>query len=247
MAVPVPEFNLALAHPGRMSAPEIVGASIETGRSLSGLTGSMDISGGGFVTIKYSNILLDTKSPERVKYWSYLRSLLAGGQRSIIVPFMTDFWSPVVGQQYYTTTFKGALASTPDTGVTFSNAARLQVMIVKASLTGAVTLNQSTVSINILGGQSLTGGEWFEIKHFTKSYRAYCVTDVLSTAVQGDGSYTCAVNIRPPLRDYADINQSVRFYRPRCLMRLMPGTSIPFDMEKYWWSTPEITFVESFP
>ena len=94
MALPPLTFDLKRAPPGRMSAPRIVGASIEAGISQSGISSAVDISGGGLVAIKYSNIQLKNSDATQLKYWNQLRGQLVGGVRQITVPFMVDFLQP---------------------------------------------------------------------------------------------------------------------------------------------------------
>ncbi len=62
----------------------------------------------------------------------------------------------------------------------------------------------------------------------------------------GDGSTTYMVKIRSPLREAVPAGTFVRFNRPRCLMRLAPGSSITADISAFWWSTPDVSFIESF-
>ena len=237
--VALPRFSLGLAPPGRMSAPMIVGGAIES-RSASGYISATDISGGGFVAIKYSNIVLGNRTPDAVRYWSMLGAQLSGGQRSIIVPFLTDFWANSGNP------IRSSGIPHSD-GSFFSDGSGYSQTNIPATLAAAAAVNANPVTINIQTGQLLYGGEWFSISHSDGYPRSYVVTDIVSQVVNSDGSTTSVVAIRPPLRRATTINTPVKFDRPECTMKLKGGTYPTMDFSNYWWSTPEIDFIESFP
>lgn len=231
-------FSLELAPPGRMSLPWLVGTSVETGRSQSGIATSADLSGGGMVAVKYGSVQLANVNPVRLKYWSQLKAQLTGGTRSIIVPLLTDFFSPI-------TRLAGSVPFSD--GAYFSDGSGFATFSGSASLTADAALNAGVISMKVQGPIALTGGEWFDLFHPTKFYRAYTVSDVLSVTgpdVNGISTYNLA--IRPTIREAMLAGSVCNFYRPRCMMKLEPGTQISGDVEKYWWSTPEISLSESF-
>ena len=86
-------FDPSVLPPGRMTLPSIVGASIEGGRSLTGIANDADISGGGLVQASYQNIQLGNTDASRLRNYSRLTAL-NGGVRSILVTFNTDFLIP---------------------------------------------------------------------------------------------------------------------------------------------------------
>ena len=210
------EFDLRLAPPGTMTMPNIVGGTVEGGRSLSGLVSVADLSGGGLVTVKYGQIALRNVNPAKLRYWSRLGAMLNGGVRSILVPLLTDFIAPF--------------------GLTVT---------AQAAALNAGTLS-FLVRGDFLTDDFLNGGEWFEIAHLTRSSRAYCITDVDAITSNQDGSISYTVGIRPPLREAIGDGTVLRFERPRFLARLAPGTSINADVDAAWWATPDATFLESF-
>jgi hypothetical protein len=269
MAVVIPTFSLDLAPPGRMEMPNIVGASIETGRSLSGITGAADISGGGLVTVKYSNIQLGNANPAALKYWSYLALILNGGQRSIYVPLLTDFIAPRPGNGplYRQVPFSDGSgfsqidpASDPFSQPNIFNmpnvfgntintvSSYFSESTISAMSVGSADLNAGAIIIKVLAGDTLVGGEWFEIQHPTKLYRVYGITDIDSSNYNpNDGTCTYNIGIRPTLREAVTDGTTIKFDRPRCTMRIQAGSKISVDVEKYWFGTPEVTFIESFP
>lgn len=236
----VPVYNLALAPPGRMTAPQIVGSAVEGGRTLSGLTSAADLTGGGLVAVKYSAIQLSNTTPDAQRYWSWLSAYLAGGVRSILVPLLVDRVSPFQGPYV-----ERRVGITHSTEAMFSTGAGYAIGNAVAWI-GAAQQNAGTVAIVIAGGPQIVGGEWFEIVHPTRGSRAYCITEIDAVTVNADLSRTYTVGIRPPLRDAVGQGAVISFSRPKTLMRLAPGTQMPNDIEKYWYSTPEVSFIESF-
>ena len=232
-------FSLELAPPGRMSVPWLAGTSVETGRSQSGISTSADFSGGGMVAVKYGSIQLGNVLPARLKYWSQLKAQLTGGTRSIIVPLMTDFISPIVK-------LSGSVPFSD--GSYFSDGSGFASFSGSAWLTADAALNGGVISMQVQGPvAALTGGEWFDLFHPTKLYRAYTVSDVLSvTGPDVNGISTYSLAIRPTIREAMLAGSVCNFYRPRCMMKLEPGTQMSGDVEKYWWSTPEISLIEAF-
>lgn len=213
----IPTFNLDLAPPGKMRMPSIMGGGVEGGRTLSGVVNVADLTGGGLVSVRYSDIGLGNLDPAAQRYWSQLAGILNSRVRSIIVPLMTDFICP--GSF---TAVLGAAASV--------NASTLSV---------AVSGLHPTDDL-------LAGGEWFGIRGPNLSFRAHVVTDIDTAQNNGDGTAGFTVGISPPLRESYGAGTPLNFIRPRCLMRLAPGAQITSDVEPGWWTTPEVEFVESF-
>ena len=236
----LPVFSLDLAPPGRMTAPTMIGGAIESARTMSGYTSAIDVSGGGYVAVKYVEIFLGNASANKLRYWMGLSARLNGGQKSITVPLMTDFWANN-GLPIYT---RGIPLSD---GTTFSDGTTYMQSNIPAQLDAAAAVNANPVTIRMINGQALWGGEWFSILHLDGRHRAYNVIEPLSTVVNGDGSQTISVSIRPPLRVATAYQIPVRFDRPMCTMRLAPGSTISTDIMPSWQAKPEISFIESFP
>lgn len=80
-------YDICILTPAQVEI-DIVGSSLEGGRSLSGLTQAIDLSGGGFVTATYSGITLMTRDQHR--YWNAIAGLLNGSVNAIHLPLWTD-------------------------------------------------------------------------------------------------------------------------------------------------------------
>ena len=236
----LPVFSLDLAPPGRMMAPTIVGGAIESARSLSGYTSAIDIFGGGFVAVKYADINLSNMSANRLLYWMGLSARLNGGQRSITVPLLTDFWANNARPIY-----TGGVPFSD--GTAFSDGSNYKQSTIPAWLDVAAAVNANPVTIRLLNSQALYGGEWFSILHSDGYHRAYTVMEPLAGTSNSDGSVTMVVSIRPPLRAATIYRAVVSFSRPMCTMRLAPGSTITSEISQNWTAKPEISFIESFP
>lgn len=232
--MPFPELRLDLVPPGRMTMPNIIGGAVEGGRSLSGIALAADLTGGGFVAVKYSNIILKNTTSDALRYWSWLCAYLAGGRRSILVPMLIDYVDPLPELSLFSD------------GSTFSDGSLFSISGGFVVLNSSASVNAGTIVIRASSGANIDVGQWFEFSHAEKSARSYNITEIDSVTTNGSGTKTYTVGIRPPLRAAVPSGMQLRFRRPRCLMRLAPGSNPANDVEKYWQSTAEISFVESF-
>jgi hypothetical protein len=239
--VTTPIYDLGLLPPGKMEL-DIVGTSIESGRSQSGITGAIDFSGGGLWTCRYSQIYVF--GSQQHLYYQYLRNYLRGGVRSIIVPFLNDFVAP--------TPIVAGPISTPvrfsDT-TTFSDTSTFSQDAIAAVMVGNAAANATTITIQVQVGGALRGGETFSINHFSPKWqRAYGISELDSfTAPDSNGAVNYTVAITPPLRAAVADGTSLEFSRPECVMRLMAGGSgMPWTVEKYWQGVFDLQFIESF-
>lgn len=238
----LPELSLALLPPGEMAMPLITGAAIESGKTLSGLTSAVDVGGGGLVTIKYGRIQLGNSSPANLQYWSYISNYLSSSRRSIVVPLLTDRIAPTpAGVPLYLTGIRHS-----DTAL-FSDGVGYSQVSIEAYIAAPAAVNDAVVSIRLVEGSAPGFGMWFELNHPIRSYRSYCIQSVDAVTANGDGTttYTCAIS--PPLRDAISAGVLAKFDRPRCVMRALPGANLRASVEKFWWSTPELDLIESFP
>jgi hypothetical protein len=216
-SMPFAIFDLDLCPPGRMRMPSILGGAVEGGRTLSGIVNTADLTGGGLVTVKYSEIGLGNVQPAAQRYWSQIGGILNPRVRSLNVPLLTDFISPG--------SFSAAL--TQDTTV---NGVVLQI-----ALTGIRPTDPQ-----------LTGGEWFGLQGPNRGARAHVITDMYGGNSNNDGTAHFTVGIAPPLREAYPAGTVVNFTRPLCQMMLAAGSQITSDVEPGWWTTPDVEFIESF-
>ena len=73
-------FDICKLTPAEITL-DIVGSAVEGGRSLSGVTQSIDYSGGGFVAVTYGGINLFTSA--QAKEWNRLAGCLNGSVRTV--------------------------------------------------------------------------------------------------------------------------------------------------------------------
>lgn len=236
----IPELSLSLLPPGRMTAPRVVGGVIKGGRSQSGPGRVIDVSGGGFVTVKYANISINHQRIASARYFQKLTARLSQGRMSILVPLLTDPTAPFVPGEKYDQGFSMPFSD----GSLFSDGSGFGQSQIVATLYAASALNAGTIQIAMQRGGELFGGEWFEIAHPTKSSRAYTISEI-DDAVKVGATTVYTVAIRPTLREVVDAGTFLRFERPRCIMQVEGEMSM--EITRPWNSRPEITFVEAFP
>lgn len=202
--------------------PRILGGSVDSGGSLSGIVTSSDATGGGLIAVDFTDIQITNADQAQLRYFNRLAVSLAGGVRQCIVPFPTDWTQPIA-------------ASDP------SPASVVGVVF------GAQAQGAATITISLINGTGvLQGGEWFGLNHPTRGQRAYCVTDPDTVTTDGSGHPLITFGFRPPLRDTIADGSAVLWYRPQCLMRLAPGFSADVDVSEYWLATPQLKFIEAF-
>ena len=85
--VTLPVYDLCKLTPAEVTL-DVVSSSIEGGRSLSGITQAIDMSGGGYVVATYAGIAILTRDQHR--YWNELAGILNGSVNAIALPLWTD-------------------------------------------------------------------------------------------------------------------------------------------------------------
>lgn len=200
---------------------DVVGSAIEGGRSLSGVTQSIDYSGGGFVAVTYGGIGLFTSA--QAKEWNRLAAALNGSVRTVDVPLWTDLVA--------VTNAGGAIVGKP------GGAANPQ-------LADPASLGDTLIMLGSLGTISIEGGEWFSISHGAligrRAYRVWKV-GVL------DGAGHLPVYFRPSLREDTAAGEIANFWRPECQMRLPAGETMAWQFRAPGGNSElSVNFVEAF-
>lgn len=237
--MPTPLYDFTALPPRRITV-DLVGSSIEGGRALSGATQAISFSGGGFWRVDYPQLVV--RKPWQHRYWKWLRNYLAGGVNPIIVPIWTDYVAPF-GSGHA----QHGIPHSDDSF--FSDDAGYESGGIEANLTGTAPLHATSIALHMTTGRRLEAGDSFSIEHPTMGWRYYSIVSVdtpIPTDPAGDDTdYT--LTIVPPLREATTSGTVVEFYRPKCTMRLMPGTSLAWDTSTTpWLSEPDISFCESF-
>jgi hypothetical protein len=208
--VTTPTWDEATFPPCDEITTDIVGTAIEGARSLSGLTGALDISGGGFWRVDWG-IDLGTESQQRA--FNRMAARLNGSVRTVNVTFLTD-----------------------------------NLVAFDTSLSVATTddrdLNEGTIKFAVPSTALLEGGETFSINHPTRGWRAYRIAEIDS--ITGTSTKTYTVGIRPPLREATDSGTALEWALPRCLMRLMPGTTMSLRITPVNRVQQTVSFIEAF-
>lgn len=215
------QWDLDILAPGGLSV-DLAGTAIEAPRASSGLTGAIDFSGGGFWAVEMRKIGVIERS-SHLLYQRY-RNHLNGGVRTILVPILNDF---AAAQPDGMRAILGGVADTAAIGTVAADAA----------------LAAGTIAITLPAGGVLVGGETFSIQHPTKDWHAYSIGDIDSVTTTSEVS-TYTVGIRPPLREAVTAGAVANFFRPLCLMRLRPGTTMPWEPEDWWNFRPTVQLVE---
>lgn len=214
-------YDLAFLPPQGISV-DLLGTSTESPRSLSGITGAIDFSGGGFWAVEMRKIGI-FEPAAHLLYQRY-RNHLNGSVRSMLVPIINDWVAPAPDG------VASILGSSDPTSL-------------NATIAADAALNAGTVSMALPLGGVLVGGETFSIHHPTKDWHAYSIGEIDSVTTSGTVT-TYVVEIRPPLREAVTSGAEARFYRPLCLMRLRPGTTLPWEPEDWWTFRPTAQFIE---
>lgn len=235
-------IGLETLRPGR-AVFDVIGAGVESPRSLSGVATAINFTGGGLVAVEYNNCMPGNMTPAGLKYVSRLAAMLNSGVTKVHVPLLTDFLTPS-SDGYQIGDGLTATGSFSDS-TTFSDGTGLAYYTVTAEIYAAAALNAGSVQITLFVGDALYGGEWFSLNHANKDKRAYRIKEVTATGTDGLGNtvYTCSIS--PPLREAVSAGMDANFVRPICTMRLAPGTTIPFNLEPAWLGTFDLKFIEA--
>jgi hypothetical protein len=209
-------YDLCILTPAEVSL-DVVGSAIEGGRSLSGVTQSIDYSGGGFVAVTYGGIQLFTAA--QAKFWNRLGAILYGSVRTAMVPL----WADIVAARNPAGFPSGGPGGPPNPTVqspVLLGATQLQL----AGLTGAV----------------IEGGEWFSIDHGgTVDKRAYRIGKLVTAPD--------VISFMPPLRRDTAAGAVCDFWRPECRMRLPAGESLAWQFRAPGGNSElTVNFVEAF-
>jgi hypothetical protein len=222
-----PMFPVDTLRPTRARFDNI-GSAIEGGANGMGEALSVETSGGGTVTASYEGLMLEGPD-ERYEILNWLGARLNGGFRFINVPIVNDKIGPWNIPLFGSNGAMLAGAADPATSV-------------YGQMTASAALNAGVISLQVVGpARDLRWSDWFSINHPTKGWRAYRYWDVVS---KSGSNYSLAIS--PPLREAVPAGTRVELVRPRCVMKLQRGSTVPFEYEGWYSSRPSINFVEAF-
>ncbi len=245
-----PTLDIDFIKPQRMSFDVTVNA-MEGGRNGLGQTITMETSGGGVVVGSYQNCYVQAR--EEHEYANWLAARLTGGFRFINVPIKTDWMGPFPVFDRWPVPIQTGIPHSD--GARFSDGSGYSQVTVWGEFLADAALNAGLVSIRLYGAaRMLRHSDWFSVRHATKGWRVYRYWDVVSASPAAtemiDGTavsyqdYDLA--IAPALREAVSAGDRIEFARPRFVAKLVPGASIPWDVEGFWKSQPTLQFTEAF-
>jgi hypothetical protein len=217
---------------------DVIGSSVDGGRSGTGEAIEIAMSGGGALSSTYEECKLT--EPEQFEYVNMLGARLNGGFRFINVPIITDWWGPFAGK-------KPTVGGIPHSdGAYFSDGSGYSQATVYGELVQSAALNAGVVRMRVYGlSRPLRWSDWFSIYHGTaKGWRAYRYWDVLDVTGGTNPIYTLALSI--PLREAVPSGTRVEFARPRFAAKFKPGFTLPSVSEAFYSLQQNIQFSEAF-
>lgn len=198
----------------------LVGRGVQSPPSLSGVGQVLRTDGGGFWAVEYSGITLN--SPDKLRAWRAWEAQLDGGATRVIapVPDLSLAPRPVIGGGLAS---PSALVSTSDDEY-FPEATAFAAPLIIASAEAA-DLRDTEITLTIVQGSRVKGGQFFAIDHPDAGRRMYQTSRVLSR----DGQ-TATVEIRPPLRQAISDDTSLDFDWPGFEAIKTPDAEITADI-----------------
>lgn len=235
-----PTVDIDLLGPERADV-DIVGSAIEGGRNLLGEAASMELTGGGAVTMTYGGCKIVSK--EQHEYINLLGARLNGGFRNMVVPIPTDWWGPFPIIDRLPSPYVAAIPHSD--GSLFETGDDFREETVWGSVAQNEALNSGEIRIATTGlSRRLRHSDWFSIEHPNKGWRAYRFWRVISEPAAVNGTYRLAVT--PPLREAVTAGTRVEFARPRFVARFPAGFTLPSVTEAFFVTRQDIRFIEAF-
>lgn len=218
------------------------GSGLDGGVNGVGEPISIETSGGGIITATYSGMVLEGPD-ERFEVLNWLGARLNGGFRFINVPIVNDKIGPF---PVIKGTRRPIINGIPHSdGSLHSDGAGYSQATVYGELTENAALNAGILSMRVYGAaRDLRWSDWFSIFHPTKGWRVYRYWDVIDKSDDADPVYRLALS--PPLREAAAAGTRVELARPRCVMKLPKGVTVPWSYKGWYSSRPTVQFTEAF-
>lgn len=215
----------------------LTGRAITGGQSISGITQSVNTTGGGFWVFELGGANLRTV--ERLKAWRAMEALIDDGVTSIEVPICDYRQAPVqvVGGS---PVYGGATVPHSD-DTPFSDDTEYVSGSPSGSVSASAALRATTLRIQVIGGPVI-GGEHFSFTHPTVGRRMYRIRTV--EADLGGGVYD--VTFRPPLREAVTAGEEADFRNPSCLMKVANPHEMAPTVENLRFADGNVVFVEAF-
>lgn len=215
--------------------PVLSGNVITGGLSIGGQSQATRSDGGGLWRWSFNRIWL--RSPDQLRAWRALRGHLKDGGQPMIVPFCDLRHAPRPLVDGVPALPGPAVPHSDDTY--FSDETGYVTPLIEAHVVGAVALRAVTMTVEIVVGEPLRGGELFTIVHETHGPRLYLVEEVEDL---GGGQQT--IIFSPNLREAIEDDTALDFDNPRCVMRSVRG-SMPLTTSGRT-AFVSVSFIETF-
>lgn len=229
------EWPLARLRP-QSAAWNLAGGLVMGGQNGVGVAQSVRLDGGGVWVADYGRIYLENGS--RARLFRALRMLLDGGVNPVVLPdcdgiqpWPVESGSPVTSIDQIT----------HSDGTLFSDGTGYGQRVIDIVTVGAAAHRATTMTVDIIRGSALGGGEAFSILHPEHGWRRY----EIKTAIE-DGGNT-VITFGPPLREAVADGVELEFDHPRCVMKLSSVRGADYVHDKHPLSRPSVTFIEAFP
>ncbi|QIG70413.1 hypothetical protein EVB88_029 [Rhizobium phage RHph_N28_2] len=219
------------------------GSGIDGGVNGVGEPISVETSGGGIITATYSNMVLQGPD-ERFEVLNWLGARLNGGFRFINVPVVNDKIGPF---PVINGTRRPIIHGIPHSdGAFHSDGSGYSQATVYGEVTEDGALNAGIISMRVYGAARgvFRWSDWFSIFHPTKGWRVYRSWDLIDKTDEENPVYRLA--LAPPLRETVTAGTRVELARPRCVMKLPRGVTVPWTYQGWYSSRPTISFTEAF-
>jgi hypothetical protein len=217
---------------------EIMGNVVGSGQTGSGAMPLSRLDGGGLWKATLTELGLWTADHRRT--WRAVSAIADGGAQPLIVTVRENVdapWPIVSGSEV------SSFAPVPHSdGSFFSDGSGYATSAIEAIASGAVDLRSTEMTIEIVAGGELKGGEYFSIDHEDLRWRLYRIRTAVDN---GDGTFD--VTFRPPLRAVIADAQPLEFDRPKCVMRIATSDSMDATLEDGFFGKPSVSFIEAFP
>lgn len=237
-----PDFPVDFLRPTR-AIFDNPGSAMDGGVNGQGEGISIETSGGGIITAVYENMVLEGPD-ERHEIINWLGARLNGSHRFINVPFVTDKIGPF---PVINGAARPIITGIPHSdGSLFSDGAGYSQASVYGEMTAGAALNAGVLSVRVYGAarRVFRWSEWFSIYHPNKGWRIYRSWELID---QTDGANPVSqIAISPPLREAVTAGTRIELARPRCVMKLSRGQTLPWDYSGYYSSRPTVSFTEAF-
>jgi hypothetical protein len=235
-----PEFPVDFMRPTKASF-DLVGSAVDGGVNGAGQSISIETSGGGMWVANYSQMVLEGPD-ERYEVLSWLGARLNGGFNNIVVPLVNDKIGPFpVINGAMRPIIKGIPHSD---GALFSDSSGYS----QATVYGEVVEMVSTgvLKIRVFGGSRkvFRWSDFFSIYHQAKGWRLYRSWELIDQTEEENPVSTVAIS--PPLREAVPVGTRVELARPRCVMKLQRGSTVPWEYSGWYSSRPSVQFTEAF-